>query len=284
MMPRKEFIIVLVILSGIFAFTCYEPAPVRKLMDWRAARNTQATHAISLSEYQVYDHTEGEDPYLTIDFLKGEHFWNPQAAIWIEDSAGNYIATLWVTTSTARGLFYAGRSASNFKESDKAKSEETTPVRRVDALPYWSHKRNHQYSDGYYSPPPDEPLPDGMSGATPTANFYFKTTESGIKDRSSFRVMVEINVAFDENEFYSEYDFLDDPRYHGGTGLLGQPSLIYGATIKRHDKERYYLLPLLGHGHHSGGSGDLIADMTTITTARYVVERIVVGVKEEWYK
>jgi hypothetical protein len=96
--------------------------------------------------------------------------------------------------------------------------------------------------------------------------------------------MVEVNVAFDENEFYSEYDFLEDSIYHGGTGLLGQPSLIYGTTVRKSDGQQYYLLSLLGHGHHSGATGELIADMKTITTARYVVERIVVGVKEEWYE
>jgi hypothetical protein len=281
---RKEFLIVLVVLAGIFAFTYYEPAPVRKLMDWRAARNTQVTNDISLSEYQVYDHTHGGAPDIAIDFLKGKHFWNPQVAIWIEDSAGNYMETLLVTTSTAKGLFYSGRSADNFKESDETKVEEGTPTRRVDALPYWSHKRNHQYSDGLYSPPPGEPLPDAITGATPKDNFYFMAPESGIKDLASFRVMVEVNVAFDENEFYSEYDFLEDSLYHGGAGLLGQPSLIYGVTVSNRDDQRYYVLSLLGHGHHSGATGDLIKDIKSITTAKYVVERIVVGVNEGWYR
>jgi hypothetical protein len=41
---------------------------------------------------------------------------------------------------------------------------------------------------------------------------------------------------------------------------------------------------LLGRGHHSGATGDLISDVSKITTARYIVERIVVGVREDWYK
>ena len=100
---------------------------------------------------------------------------------------------------------------------------------------------------------------------------------------TSFRVMVEVNVAFDENEYYSEYDFLEDSLYHGGTGLLGQPSLIYGTTINHKDTERYHVLSLLGHGHHSGATGELIADIRTITTAKGIVERIVVGIGEDWY-
>jgi hypothetical protein len=284
MKVRKEFLVVVAALLGLFAFSYYEPTPIRKMMDWRAARNTQGTNEVSLTDYQVYDHTNGEEADVTIDFLKGKHFWNPQLVIWIEDSAGNYIETLLVTTSTAKGFFYSGRSASNFKEADEAKVEANTPTLRVDALPYWSHKRNHKYEDGFYSPPPGEPLPDGITGATPKENFYFKTNELGINNLESFRVMVEVNVAFDENEFYSEYDFLEDSLYHGGTGLLGQPSLIYGTTVSRHDRQKYYVLSLLGHGHHSGVTGELIADMKTVTTAKYVVERIVVGVNEEWYK
>ena len=283
MKPRKEFLVVFAALAGILAFTYHEPAPVKQLMDWRAARNTQGVNEVSLSDYQIYDHTQGDEAAITIDFLKGKHFWNPQLAIWLEDSAGNYVETLLVTTSTAKGLFYSGRSASNFKDSDEVKVKENTSTRRVDALPYWSHKRNNKYNDGFFSPPPDDPLPDAITSATPKENFYFKSGNNSIEDMTSFKVMVEVNVAFDENEYYSEYDFLEDSLYHGGTGLLGQPSLIYGTTINSEDTERYYILRLLGHGHHSGATGDLIAETKTITTAIGIVERIVVGVRGDWY-
>jgi hypothetical protein len=281
---RAEFLVVVVVLAALFVLSYYEPTPIRKMMDWRAGRNTQASDEVSLTDYQFYDHTEGEEPAVTIDFLKGKHFWSPQLAIWIEDPTGVYIETLLVTKSTAKGLFYSGRSSSNFKEADDVKAQVNSPTRRVDALPYWSHKRNRKYDDGFYSPPPGDPIPDGITGATPKNNFYFKTNKIGIDKLQSFRIMLEVNVAFDENEFYSEYDFVDDSLYHGGTGLLGQPSLIYGTTVSRKDQQRYYLLSLLGHGHHSGTTGELISDLKTITTAKYIVERIVAGVKEGWYE
>jgi hypothetical protein len=41
---------------------------------------------------------------------------------------------------------------------------------------------------------------------------------------------------------------------------------------------------LQGHRHHSGSTGELIPEMKTMTTAKYIVERIVVGVNETWYK
>jgi hypothetical protein len=280
---RKEFVIVACILTGLLLISFYEPTPVKKLMDWRATRNASAEKEVSIDEYQLYDHTDGQSADITVDFLKGKHFWNPQVVVWLEDSVGNYLETLLVTTSTAKGLFYSGRSASNFKESDDTKTTQNVPTRRVDALPYWSHKRGHKYSDGFYSPPQGEPMPDGITGATPSENFYFKSTSPRLDQLKSFRILVEVNVAFDENEFYSEYDFPDDSLYHGGTGLLGQPSLIYSTVVRKDDESRYYVLQLAGHGHHSGSTGEIFSDLSTITTAKYVVERIVVGVNENWY-
>jgi hypothetical protein len=284
MFLRKELLIVILTLSGIFSISYFELAPVKTLMDWRSKTNALAESNVDISNYEVYDLSEGNEPELSVDFLKGKHFWNPQVSIWLEDSAGMHLETLLVTTSTARGLFYSGRSAQNFKESDGAKKEENTPTRRVDALPYWSHKHNHRYADGLYSPPPDEPLPDAITGATPQGNFSLKSNSTAFRDLKAFKILVEVNVAFDENEFYSEYDFLDDSLYHSGTGLLGQPSIIYEAYIRKTDRSRYYVLSLAGHGHHSGSTGELLQEMSTVSTAKYIVERIVVGVNENWYR
>jgi hypothetical protein len=284
MLLRREFLIVLFLITGLLAATYVEVKPVKQLMDWRATRNTLSENEVALSDYQLFDHTNGKEEELTLDFFKGKHFWHPQVAIWLEDSSGKYVETLLVTTSTARGLFYSGRSASTFRETDRIKAEENTPTRRVDALPYWSHKRGHRYADGFFSPPPTEPLIDAITGATPKDNFYFTSSPSSLQNLTTFKIVVEVNVAFDENEFYSEYDFLEDSLYHGGTGLLGQPSLIYSATIRNTDPSRYYILTLDGHGHHSGTTGELFQDTQSITTAKYIVERIVAGVNEDWYK
>ena len=281
---RKEFFLVVIVLAGILTISFYEPEPVRKMMDWRARLNALGEQSVGIGSYEMYDHSEGNEPDITIDFLKGKHFWNPQLVIWLEDSAGNYLETLLVTTSTAKGLFYSGRTASNFKEAYNDKNRNITSTRRVDALPYWSHKRGQEYADGLYSPPPGEPLPDAITGATPTDNFYFSSRNTSIKSLHSFKVLVEVNVAFDENEYYSEYDFVDDSLYHGGTGLLGQPSLIYSAVVRNTDRNRYYILNLEGHGHHSGSTGELYPETGSITTAKYVVERIVAGVHENWYR
>lgn len=247
-------------------------------MDWHSQRVALTKNEVNERIYQTYDYTEGQKPFITIDFLKGEHFWNPQVAIWIEDSLGNHLQTLLVTTSTAKGLFYSGRSEDNFKDFDGVKTtENTTPTRRVNALPYWAHKYGVKYKDGLFAPHPDQPLPDGITGATPTNNFFVSVSEK-LSNLQAIRVMVEVNVAFDQNEYYSEYDFIDDENYHSGTGLLGQPSVIYGTLIRKTDSTHYSILDLMGHGHHSGSTGEMYNDMEGITTAKKIVDRIVVGV------
>jgi hypothetical protein len=278
---RKEPIVVSLFAGVLFASAYFEWRPVRAMMDWKAATNTRSAQSVDNSIYELIDHSGGEEPFITVDFVKGKHFWHPQVAIWLEDSVGNYIETLVVTTSTAQGLFYSGRSAQNFKEYDSAKSADDAPTRRVDALPVWSHKKGPAYADGFHSPPPNQHLPDGITMATPNGNFLYKGNSSA--PLNSFRVMVEINVAFDENEYYSEYDFVEDSLYHGGTGLLGQPSIVYGAVIRNIDANNYYVLQEIGRGHHSGGDGSIQNDLNTLTTARHIVERLVVGVNEEWY-
>jgi hypothetical protein len=281
-MVRREFLFVVTGISVFFFAAYFEWQPIRSVMNWKAATSARAANQVNVTNYEVIDRSVGEDPFITVDFLKGKHFWHPQVAIWMEDSLGNYLETLVVTTSTAQGLFYSGRSADNFREFDDAKNDEGKPTRRVDALPVWSHKRNIKHTDGFYSPSPDHRMPDAVTMATPSGNFYLKSPRT-LLDGDAFKIMVEINVAFDENEYYSEYDFVEDALYHGGTGLLGQPSIIYGAVIKRTDTENYYLLKEIGRGHHSGSTGAIFTDLNTLTTARHVVERLVVSVNESWY-
>lgn len=214
---------------------------------------------------------------LSLDLLRGEHYWHPQMAIWVEDSAGNFIQTLFISKATAEGLFFGGRSKENFKTFDET-TDASGDYRRVDALPVWSHKRNIKYDDGMYVPPHHQPIVDGTSGPTISESFLLKTST---EDLEKFKVRVEINVAFDDNEFYSEFDFPDDDVYHSGTGQLGQPSIIFESKVDTEDGQDYYLMNLIGHGHRSGQTGELSANLSTLTTAKQIVERIVLGVKKQ---
>ena len=264
------------LVAFVFSATYFQVPPFSSIMDFGAKLKASNKKGLSLAEHEVLEMDLSRDLELSIDLVRGEHYWHPQMAVWLEDGDGNFIETIYISKATAQGLFFGGRSKNNFKEFD-AKPSASTDYRRVNALPVWSHKRGVTYDDGMYVPTRDKPLPDAITGATLQDNF---TLLSSIDSLNTFNVKVEINVAFDDNEYYSEYDFPDDDTFHNGTGQLGQPSIIYHATVDLNDDKNYYLMDLMGHGHHSGQNGEVYADVSSLTTALDIVERIVVGVKE----
>lgn len=245
------------------------------MMDFGAKLKSNGERGSNFSEYEFVEINSANDIRLTFDLMRSAHYWHPQIAIWTEDTLGNYMQTIFVTQATAKGLFFGGRSKENFKEFDVNK-DAIGDYRRVDALPIWSHKRGVQYEDGMYVPHSDNPLPDGISGATLSDNFLMATSANY---SSMFHLRMELNVAFDDNEYYSEFDFPDDAEFHSGTGQLGQPSILFDALIDMTDTRKYYLMELIGHGHHSGQTGEIDPDFTTLTTALEIVERIVVAVE-----
>ncbi|WP_431121039.1 DUF4405 domain-containing protein [Flagellimonas flava] len=263
------------ILAIFFLAAFYQFKPFKSMMDYGAKLKASSGKEVNLSEYLVVEMGNEQEVELSIDLLRSEHYWHPQMAIWTEDSEGNYLETVFVSKATAKGLFFGGRSKENFKTFDENK-DAVGEYRRVNALPVWSHKRGVVYADGMYVPTSTDPLPDAISGATLIDNFKLF---SSVERSDAFVLKIEINVAFDDNEYYSEYDFPDDDVYHNGTGQLGQPSIIFETPIHMDDGKSYYLMELVGHGHHSGQTGEIYTDLSTLTTAKQIVERIVVGVK-----
>ncbi len=244
-------------------------------MDFGSKLKANSGKEVNISEYLVVKMGDGKGLELDIDLLRSEHYWHPQMAVWTEDMEGNYLETVFVSKATAKGLFFGGRSKQNFKTFDQNK-DAVGEYRRVNALPVWSHKRGVVYTDGMQMPTNKNPLPDAITGETLTDNFRLLVSVEPLR---SFVLKIEINVAFDDNEYYSEYDFPDDDIYHNGTGQLGQPSIIFETPIDLIDGKNYYLMDLEGHGHHSGQTGRIYSDLSTLTTAKQIVERIVVGVK-----
>ncbi len=269
--------VIIILGSILFSGAYFQTEPFKSMMDYGTKLKAKTKKGINLTEYEILEMSSNKDIQLSIDLLRSEHYWHPQMAVWVEDTSGNYLETLFVSKATAKGLFFGGRSKDNFKEFDE-KKDAVGEYRRVNALPVWSHKRGVQYEDGMYVPTNDKPLPDGITGATFIDNFKLI---SSVKNISKFNLRIEINVAFDDNEYYSEFDFPDDEIFHNGTGQLGQPSIIFNANVDMNDNKNYYLMELIGHGHHSGQTGDIYYNFSTLTTALQIVERIVVGVKSK---
>ena len=234
-------------------------------------RNSQVGKAEETFEYQVInlDQSPG-DKSISIELKKGNAFRYPLFAIWVEDSVGNYIETLYISKAISSSTFRNGKKVGDKWQPDIK--------RRPEALPYWSHKRGIKASDGLYVPLNGAPDLDAVSGATPTSNFIVKS-KANINKSNSCRVFVEINQAFDWNEYYTKDKFPDDKIY-SGSGYVGQPSLIYAADIHPKDFEQttHKILKLIGHGHHSGQNGELYEDLSNVTTAKSIADRIILTI------
>ncbi len=205
---------------------------------------------------------------LEFDLAVGKFHNHPSFAIWVEDLDGNYIETLYVTQYFAKGVFGHGEA-----EQGKWKNE-PGEVRRPAALPYWSHKRNVKAKDGLYAPSPETAVPDALTGATPKGNFILETG-SKVEANKKFKVLFEVNQAWDSNDYWSNSKFPNDFDYK--TSL--QPALVYEATIEPESAKTAYNLIAIGHSEPSGKNGDLFTNLTTITTAKEIFSKILVRIK-----
>ncbi len=261
--------IILIIVLGIF----YEIPPFTKVYElgqyYRSQQNKEyETKEINYEIIRTNKNIKGRK--ITIEVTKGKKDYYSVMAIWIEDTSGNYIETLYATKNIASGIFW--------QEIDGKPVR--VPVRRPEAIPFWSHKRNIIETDGEYIPTPKTALIDGITGATPKSNFILGSKLSNSK-KDKIKILYEVNRSYDWNEFYNENAFPDDEIY-SGSGSVGQPSLIYSTPIiNLNDSTRKsYIMEVIGHGHHSGANGKLYTNLSNITTALSITERVLVIVNE----
>ncbi len=235
-------------------------------------RNEQIGKTEETFDYQIIelDKKVGKQK-ISIELKKGEAFQYPLFAVWVEDSKGNYIETLYISRVISSSTFDYGEKVGD--------SWESAIRRRPEALPYWSHKRGIQASDGLFVPLNGSPDLDAVSGATPTSNFIIRS-KSNFEENSAYRILIELNQSYDWNEYYTPNKFPDDKIY-SGSGKVGQPSLIYAAETKPESLESttHKIMNLIGHGHYSGKDGKLYGDVSQITTAKNIAERIILALE-----
>ncbi len=182
-------------------------------------------------------------------------------AIWAVNKKGQLLKTLFVSNGVAKEDFVTLDGNS----------------RRPEALPVWSHLRGIQAADGLYVPDSQTEVPDGISGATPNTNFALSASLESI-ETDSLRIFLEINASFDWNETFHEKAYPADPVY-SGPGMVGQPALIYSTPYFKTSTEQILKMELQGRAHHSGKNGLIYTDMEGITTAKQLIERILVFVE-----
>ena len=216
----------------------------------------------------IISNPEGKGPKLEVEMIRGEGHNHPLMAIWVEDLNGNFLQTLYVSESIAKGIFRHGDSSQGFWMPGE--------IRRPAALPYWSHKRGIMAGDGLYIPTPSNPIPDAYSGPTPDKSFILHTRldERGAR---RIRVLFEINQTWDWNEYWTNNKFPEDDEYKTSC----QPALVYATEIDLDDPRSGYTMNVIGRSHHSGADGKLYDDLETLTTALHIAEKIMVRVETE---
>jgi len=207
----------------------------------------------------------GTGRLLEIEMRKGKAHNHPTFAIWIEDTNGIYIQTLFVTQSFGQGIYKHGdKSDGTWKPGE---------VMRPAALPYWAHKRGIE-TDGILVPTPTNKVPDAYSGATPTGSFRLASkTDNPLKNK--VKIMFEINQPWDWNEYWTNTLYPDDMEYKSSC----QPAVVYSAIIDLENTAEKVEMKPVGHSHYAGKTGDLYTDLTTITTALHIAEKVTVTIR-----
>ena len=203
---------------------------------------------------------------LEIEFTKGYAFLNPLFAFWYEDTLGNYIQTLYVARSVGIGFFQYGI----------LENEEwiPAPLRKPASLPVWAHRRGIIAEDSLYMPTPENPVPDGVTGATPQTNFTLitKTNDPG---QRYIKLFMEINQSYDWNDFYTLDIYPEDHNYKENS----QPAIVYSVMIDLKKKNQVYKMRPIGHSQLLGKNGLIYRDMENITTALSIVREVRIKVK-----
>lgn len=246
----KKHIVLSLVFSGLF---------IGASITYYSCRSTRVPTTYATDT--IYTNQNGKGEWLEIRFLRGPEHNHPLMAVWIEDTNGVYLQTLYVAESIAKGFFGHG---------DKTKGKWLPgPIRRPAALPVWAHRRGVMEADSSFIPMHATAIPDAYTGPTPPAHFVLLAkTDSKLPE--AFTILFEINQPWDWNEFWTNNKFPDDEEYKNSC----QPALVYRAFINRDQKHSLVEFELIGHSHYSGKDGEVYPDVSTITTAKNITENV----------
>ncbi len=211
---------------------------------------------------QIQTNINGKGYSITVHFKAGEDKNRPSMALWVEDLNGNFIQPLFVTKSFATGTYRYAKQAGDHWEPGSILYKAT--------LPYFIHKwTNSGTSVGFKGPSPQHPVPDAYTSATPLNDFILHTKTDN-KGKDKLRLVMEINQAWDVNDYWHNAKYPDNNEYKASC----QPSIIYAVTIDTENPMDYYVMNPIGHGHYAGENGKLYTDLSTLTTAKGIAKRI----------
>lgn len=237
----------IVALFGVMVFAsmgCYDSAGVQddSIVSAESSSQTGQINFIQEGDVVLYFSVDlNPDIYERSDW--GEP---PQVAIWLEDSVGKDIRTVFVTYRSATGDWMGKVSC---------------PV----ALPYWFSRYNKE--TGTVGPPTyRNPAPHAVTGATPTLEL---TARTGVAPKSEWSYFIEVNVAGDYNRDFPSMLESGRPDPQGN----GQPSLIYKGTIIA-EPGSHSTPVLVGRTEQWSPTDTIIEDLRGITTAKELLGKI----------
>jgi hypothetical protein len=214
---------------------------------------------------ELVSNLNGTGVPLKLSLTKGKSYNHPTFAVWMEDTEGHFLQTLFVTRSFGSGTFRYGEPSGGVWKPGQ--------VRRPAALPYWSHRTGNMKGLDTYVPDAEHPVPDAITAATPKGSFSLNTR--GEKENPRIvKLFLEINQTWDWNFFWTNNKFPDDREYKTSC----QPAVVYATTIDLNSRGTSYELLPVGRSSHSGDDGKLYTDLETLTTALHIAEKITVNI------
>lgn len=164
-----------------------------------------------------------------------------QFSIWLEDTDGNYLQTLYVTRKASKRTWIFCP-----KEG------------RPESLPVWYNSSKHEVTKSKAKNKTDDALKiDAVTRATPKGGIVFNAE---ITDKSCV-IKAEFNTSFDYNDFYTKNNSIDN----------GQPSVIYEALLPE-NAEGEVKLTFSGTGSVDGKDGLIHKNTEGLTTAMNIVK------------
>ncbi|WP_143247495.1 hypothetical protein [Agaribacterium haliotis] len=283
----------------ILILTLEQFPPFAHFLAWGSSMRVQEVDTPTVKQAFTTDvyYTSSEQAAgqkIILDFRHGASYHWPQYAFWLEELEGDFVQALYVSASLANNYFINKVSNKNsamvfrsdvlgiFDEVFNLEQDPSTAYQRFrhEALPVFLHKLAVKDKHGRFVSD-NSPLTgiDGYSGATAPGHFvYHSQSKQQLSGR--YRLRFEVNQSFDFNDYYSSDRFPDDPVY-SGSGYSAQPSLIYESIVDFDSPQQFYVMKLVGRGHHSGEHGRVINDLNGMDSALNIVERVIVELASE---
>ncbi len=221
--------------------------------------------ANEISNVITNDNKQQENTEIVLLVEKGRQHNHPLYAVWLADSSGKYLQTLFVSESIGKGVFRRGsRRTGRWMPGE---------IERPASLPYWIHQRNIFNEKGTLLPTTQSPVADAYTGATPKSSFKMRL-QSDQPLQGKYRIYLEVNQSWDWNEHWTNNRFPGNKEYMTSS----QPALVYMAEIDTDNPGEQVPLTPIGHSHYAGENGELICDLSTLTTALQILKEVTVTI------